>query len=475
MISVAAVLRRAGHPLPCGDLMCSQTPRKHQVEDLGKCLSWERSCNFSEVGTGKSLVSFLYMTYFIVKFRHVAVVMPPALIPQYIGEFKKIIVGHDFWLQNLSIPKSKRDKVMDQVTRAKKPEAVFLSYVMFTKMFQELADLGYTVLIADESHNACNPKTKNFKSISKFLRSNEGNTRFMSMTGTPCPTELRSSYGHIKLKTPDLYKTQAAFDRAHVIWHEYTDFPKIVGYKNKDVLEENMNRFSVRRRARDVLSLKDPVVMEQFVDLSFSHMALYKKLLKEMILEIGDEIIDGSNPSKLRVLALMLITSVQTYTEKKIEDMPLNMLKAILDSLGGKKLLVFCHFRATIEKLAEEFKHLNPALMYGGSDVPANADKFNHDSSCRIAFLNYKSGGAGLNLQSQCHNTVFFESTGSQGEYIQAVGRTNRSGQKEVCNVWVFRYRGTISERLIDSALGRSKDIKQVMRDKASILDALGV
>jgi len=42
-----------------------------------------------------------------------------------------------------------------------------------------------------------------------------------------------------------------------------------------------------------------------------------------------------------------------------------------------------------------------------------------------------------------------------------------------VVNVWLFRYTGTISVRLIDSALERSVGIKEVMQDKESILDAL--
>lgn len=474
------IFKRIGHKVTgAQNIFHTQPPRDYQEEDLSKVLSWPRSAIYSEVGTGKSNIAFMYITHKILEGHKVVVIMPPTLIPQFISEFEEKIVGHKRKALNLTIPKARRDKLMAKIENGEEdlPDVVFLSYLMFTKLQLQLSNLGYTCLVADESHNACNVATKNFKSIWKFLYEKDGEpkegTTFLSMTATPCPTELRSSFGHIRLRIPSLYKSQAAFDREHVMWHEYTDFPKIVGYKNKDILKENMNRFSVRRRSRDVLDLKEPNVIEHKIYLSVAHLKLYKTLLKEMIIELGDEIIDGTNPSKLRVLALMLITRANEFTESEIEDLPLANLKEIVDSLAGEKLLVFCHFRSTVEGLAEEFKELNPALMYGGSNTPLNVEKFNKDPTCKIAFLNYRSGGAGLNLQYECHNTVFYESTGSPAQFEQAVGRTHRSGQTEVCNVWLFRYVGTLSARLIDSALGRSKDIKHVMKDKAALLDAL--
>jgi len=473
------LFKRIGHGLDSQkDVFHTQPPREDQVQDLSKVLSWSRAAIYSEVGTGKSNIAFMYITHKALQGIKVAVIMPPTLIPQFMHEFNEKIVGHDLYVLNLTMPKPKRDKLFITMSETGVvPDIVFLSYVMFTKHWEDLQDLGFRALVADESHNACNVSTKNFKSIWKFLYGKHGDpvegSSFLSMTATPCTTELRSSFGHIRLKTPELYKSQAEFDREHVMWHEYTDFPKIVGYINKDKLKENMNRFSVRRRSRDVLSLAEPNIVEHRVYLSTAHLNLYKKLLKEMILELGDEILDGSNPAKLRVMALMLITRVQEFTESKIEDLPLANLKEIVANLAGDKLLVFCHFRSTVEGLAEEFKELNPALMYGGSNTPVNVAKFNDDPTCKIAILNYKSGGAGLNLQSNCHNTVFYESTGSPAEYDQAVGRTQRGGQTEVCNVWLFRYVNTLSARLIDSALGRSKDIKHVMKDKKAMLDAL--
>lgn len=477
-MKLSKIFEEAGHPFlgRIDSLTSTQVPRPYQIDDLSKILVWDRAANYSEVGTGKSLTAFLYVIHKLLDGKKVVVVMPPTLIPQFMYEFTHIIRGHNFKFQNLSLPKKKREELLEEWVQfpPSMADVVFLSYNLFVKSWEILQGLGFTVLVADESHMACNPKTKSFKAIKWFMECIT-KPNFLSMSGTPTPTELRSAYGHIILKDPGKYASLSAFDREHVVWHEFTDFPKIVGYKNIKVLEENLNHHAIRHRSSEVLSLEAPNVMEQRVFLSPAHRALYKKLLRELIIEMGDEIIDGTNPAKLRVLALQLITGVQTYSETKIEDAPADMLKIVQESVGEGKLLVFVHFRSTVVQLAEVYKHLNPALMYGGSNVPKNVDKFNNDPTCKIAFLNYKSGGAGLNLQYKCHNTVFYESTGSPAEYQQAVGRTHRSGQQNVCNVWVFRYVNTISERLIDSALHRSKDIKAVMRDKKSILDALGV
>lgn len=472
MIKVQEIFNRLDLMVDAGDRVCMQDPRGYQLSDLKKLLGWQRAADFSEVGTGKSLKSYLYIIYKVLRGGKVVVVMPPPLLPQYISEFDKIFPDLGFSMQNFTMPKKKRTELMERIEGyGHLPDVSYLSYQMFVKMHKFFIDMGVDVLVCDEAHAIKTVTTKNFTSIYKYLIGTEGD--FLEMTATPITAELRDAYAHIRIKTPRLYPSLRAFDAQHTIYKDVGDFPKIVGYRQETLIRDRIHFQSVRQRSKEVLSLEEPMVVEQRVDLSSPHMKLYKKLLKERILELGDQLLIGENPQKLRQMALQLVTNVESYTDSKIADEPLLMLKTIMDSLGGKKLVVFCNYRATVEKLAKEFEHLNPALMYGGSNVPKNAAKFNDDETCRIGIANYRSGGAGFNLQERCHNEVFYEPTGVPSELTQAVGRVQRSGQTEVVNVWLFRYTGTISVRLIDNALKRSVGIKEVMKDRESVLDAL--
>ena len=472
MIKLQDIFNRLDLPVKAGERICMQNPRGYQLSDLKKLLYWKRAADFSEVGTGKSLKSYLYIIYKALTGRKVVVVMPPPLLPQYISQFEEIFPDHGFEMYNFTMPVKKRNELVDWlVNRRFLPDVSFMSYQMFVKLHPFFIDQGMDVLVCDEAHAIKNISTKNFSSIYKFLTFVDG--AFLEMTATPITAELRDSYAHIRIKSPKLYPSLRAFDDQHTIYKDIGDFPKIVGYKNEDIIRQRINFQAVRQRAVEVLDLLEPMVVEQRVDLSSPHMKLYKKLLRERILELGDQLLIGENPQKLRQMALQLVTNVQNYTDTKMVDEPLNMLRAIIDSVGDKKILVFCNYRTTVEKLGKEFAHLNPALMYGGSNVPKNADKFNNDETTKIGIANFRSGGAGLNLQERCHNVVFFEPTGVPSELTQALGRVQRSGQTEVVNAWLFRYTGTISVRLIDSALERSVGIKEVMQDKESILDAL--
>jgi len=473
MIRLQEIYDRLGLQVDAGDIACEQTPRNYQLTDLKKLLEWQRSSDFSEVGTGKSLKSYLYILYKVLRGSKVVVIMPPPLLPQYVSQFQEIFPNHGLEMCNFTLPVKKRNELLDKIKeRGRLPDVSFMSYQMFVKLHTFFIDQKMDVLVCDEAHAIKNVSTKNFSSIYKFLTFVDG--AFLEMTATPITAELRDSYAHIRIKDPYLYPSLRSFDTAHTIYKDVGDFPKIVGYRNEDLIRKRINMHSVRQRAREVLDLEEPMVVEQRVDLSSPHIKLYRKLLKERILELGDQLLIGENPQKLRQMALQLVTNVQSYTDTKMADEPLNMLKAIRESIGlDKKILVFCNYRATVEKLAEEFQDLNPALMYGGSNVPKNADKFNNDETVRLGIANYRSGGAGLNLQKRCHNVVFFEPTGVPSELTQALGRVQRSGQTEVVNAWLFRYTGTISVRLIDSALERSVGIKEVMQDKESILDAL--
>jgi SNF2 family DNA or RNA helicase len=457
------------------DIEVTLTPRDYQLEDIKTLVPLKRCSNFSEVGTGKSLVSYIWAMDRLFSGKKVLVVMPPALIEQYLGKFS-VIQGHPFTMSRLNKDKKKRDKEMAEWRANGWPDVLGMSYQLFCKYFKELKH--YHALIADEAHCLSNASTSTFQAV--FYTLLRGDMDFLEMTATPCLTELRSAYGHIRLKTPHAYKDLAHFDRQHVIYQISDErVATIVGYNKIEEIEGHLNAYSVRRRADDVLTLQTPTLIDHEVLLSYQHTELYLTLLTERMLALGgDELIIARNKSALRQMALQLITNVENFTEDRLQDdEPLENLKTILESLADKKVVVFAHFVATIEKLAKVFKHLNPAVVYGGSDAPSNVAKFVEDPTCRLILMNYRSGGAGVDgLQLVSNHMVFYEPTGSPGDITQAFGRLQRSGQEKAVMGWVFRYvlsggPKTLSNKLLLKAELRSIGIKKVLNDVISVLD----
>lgn len=466
------------------ELEISLTPRPDQIEDIHTLLQNPRVANYSQVGTGKSLVSYLYIAKKYFEGKGVLIVMPPPLIPQYIRNMGMLTLNGEplssLLCKRLHEDRKKRHEIMDQWDAENAwPDVLVMSYQLYTKYFKSFMKVPkYKVLIADEAHAVSNAGTKGFANM--FMHVYSRDLDLLLMTATPTTTELVTAYGQIKLRNPVPYNSLREFERLHCIYDKQKlsndkVVPVIVGYRDIDKINEHLMAGAVRRRARDVLSLESLTVIDHQVVLSKAHAELYRTLLEQWMLEMGDEVIVARNKQALRQSALQLITNVGKYSVDPIDDEPMANLRAIMDSIDLKstKLLIFCNFQDTVRKLAAEFSELNPALVYGGSDTAKEVNKLLTDATCRIGVLNFQSGGAGFNLQDVAHHIVIYEAIGSPGMVEQGIGRAYRGGQKEPVIVWIFRYSKTMSTRLFKKNFARAEDIKQSLSDSECFVDFL--
>jgi len=481
-------------PLPLGqeELYLTLQPRADQVEDYLTLVSWQRCANYSEVGTGKSFVSYLLIMKSLLEGLRVLVVMPPPLIPQYIYNFHKILPGNPYTVVRLHKAKATREKDMAAWTsQGKWPQVLVTSYQLFVKYHRELYAKGcYGLLVADEAHNIGLVQTHAFRAFFCFVYGRRP-IKLLLMTATPAMTEIQSNYTQVKLRDPKVYTNLDQFDRMHVEYETRTiqvnnkkgqEMPKkiqvISGYKNLDTLQVNLMRGAVRRRAAEVLSLEAPTIIDHLVILEPKHEALYQTLLQERILELGEEIRVAKNASALRQMALQIITNPNLYMPPESplpgsDISPLEVLKSLLGVMPLKesKVLVFCHFQNTVKMLEKELSEYNPALVYGGSNTDTNVKKLLEDGTCRIGILNFASGGAGFNLQGVSHHVIVYEAIGSPGMIQQGLGRVHRGGQQKPVVAWIFRYGASLSARLLNKALERAGSIKVTVGDDFCFAD----
>lgn len=449
------------------------TPRTDQLEALAALLSWKRSADYSEVGTGKSLVSYLYIITKLLDGKKVLVIMPPPLIGQYLENFK-MVKGHNYSIGVLHKVKGKRHDIMDDWDTQGWPDVLAMSYQLYVKYASSCQQ--YSVVVADEAHALSNVATKAYQKA--FIHTYSWNADLLLMTATPCTTELKSAYGQIRLRNMQAYTSIDQFERKHCIFaaNEIASGKKIktiVAYHDIAGIQEHLMAQAVRRRAKDVLSLKELNIFNHSVYLSRDHEQLYQRLLNEWMLELGEEVIVAKNQQALRQLALQTITNPARFSEEAIDDEPLANLLAVMGSIDTSKtkVLVFCNFRDTVRKLDRELAHLNPALIYGDSNVPKNVEKLLTDDTCRVGILNFQSGGSGFNLQSVAHHIIVYEAIGSPGMIQQAIGRVHRGGQEHPVLVWIFRYAMTMSTKLFNKNFKRADDIRVSLSDETSFVD----
>lgn len=467
-------------------------PRSDQISDAADYCQWDHSGNFGQVGTGKSLTSYLYTMHHLNAGRKVLVIMPPALISQYRRNFLAQVTGHPYTTAVLHKDMKKRHKEMDGWDETGWPDVLYVSYQLFIKYSSSFKKGGYSCLICDEAHTISNPTTAGFQKVFAYVHGRSG-AQLHLMTATPTITELQTAYGQIKLKDPKAYGSLDQFNRMHVDTftkmitttdkvtgkEKEIKVPTIAGYKQIEELNKKLMYHAKRRTQKEVLSLKDPTLIDHQVFLSDNHEELYQRLLLERMLELdNDELLIAKNASALRQMALQIITNPHKYQPEgerfKLDEIePLQVLLALVDmmDLTETKLIIFCHFKDTVKMLAGLFEQYNPALIYGESNTDKNVDKMLHDESCRLGILNFQSGGAGFNLQSVSHQIIVYESTGSPGMLEQGIGRVHRNGQENPVVVWLMRYGVSVSAKLMTKAFSRAENIKDSLGDEVAFTD----
>lgn len=486
-------------------------PDPHQRTGLNRALSYSRFGLYDVCDMGKTCVMQAYSCLYAQNGYKVVAIMLPILVIQFEEKLSQTFKGIEtkVWAHPLNTGPAKRDKLFSKwKADGNFPDIMIMSYEMFMKEWRRLLECGYNVLVADEADKLCNCETIVHKAVKQFAEEVDGKGEECAMllsTGTPIRKELEEAYGLISTITPDTYANKGQFDSIHVDYFKQkiervamvggkaarksgTQLT-IINYFEKELLTRNLYA-QARRITKDQIGRHEkPRITELSVELDPAHKTLYRRLLKERILEIDGMTIDVINAQALRQTAMQLIATPHRYVDAgvKIRNALLEALEAYASSMNienteetehvarGEKLTVFCHFRSTVEHLIAHFKHLNPASIYGGTrDAQKEKRKFLKDDSCRILIGNATSMGAGVDdLQHVCSKAVFYEPCSVPRTFIQSVERINRRGQQYQTYIMIMKALGTIAPKLTDIMLERNQEIKFVNRDKFSYLDEL--
>lgn len=344
-----------------------------------------------------------------------------------------------------------------------------------------LKQVGYNVYFFDEAHALCNPDSIAFKAVQHMDHEMRDDIALYLMTGTPVPTHLHNVYGLIRLLNRDAYANKTQFKRKHVILNPNTKFEHVLGYHKEEEIYRHLYRYARRVQKRDVLPLKDPLITATPIRLAGQHKKLYDRILRDRFAVLGDKVLAPDNDSALRNLALQLVSCPDEFDESGSIGRENELTKWLDDKLesinpANHKVIIFGHYKSTIRFLAKRYAEWNPAVMNGTTTSGwKEVDRFKEDDSCRMFIVNWASGGSGLNLQVASH-IIFYEVPTSPKDAKQAIARADRSGQKNVVNVYFPRVIGTYLDRNFKNLLKNEQQNNKVVRDKHDLLyEQLGV
>lgn len=316
-------------------------------------------------------------------------------------------------------------------------------------------DWPFDMVICDESSSFKNSQSKRFKAL-RAIRPHIG--RMVCLTGTPAPNGLQDLWAQVYLldggqrlgKTLTWYREH--FFTHNPYTHEYKALPGA-----QDTVQAAISDICVSMRAEDYLTLPECVVADVPVALDEKSAKAYKRLERDMLLEIDEETITVNFAAALSNKLLQLCNGA-LYGEDQVVALvhgcKIEALIELVEGLNGQHALVFYSFRHDVPRIKEALRKLDKSLRVRDMDKPGDAEAWNA-GEVDVLLAHPASTAYGLNLQAGGHHVIWFGLNWSLELYQQANARLHRQGQQHPVIVHRLMVEGSIDEDVAKALSGK--------------------
>ncbi len=441
------------------------TPAKLQVEDAADAVSSGRFAFFYDVGVGKTAVSTIAATALGSEYK--IVICPPIIMLQW-----------QQWLNQIGITDTCIYKGARRTVDMLDHHWVIMSHAIFRDSFEiiraRFAKRDVT-LIVDEAQWLKNPASKLFRFVNQFVAPDR---HIFLLTATPT-SKPEDTYSYIKIKSPILYRSFGHWQNLHVLDRDI--FGTITKYQNLELLADRFAISSVKRTKREVFGdVMEPIYQQMPYELDPKHYKLYVRLAEEqlLLLDNGDKI-DATTAQRLRHALQQIVVNYGKFSgNPEDRSKAFDVIDQVIEEVdpmdkSKSKLVIWTYYVATSESvtayLKQKFGDRAVVAAYGKVNSQKAIDAIMTDPEARILVAQPSSCGVGLNLQHVCWENLFIEMATVPMQARQAMGRTDRAGQKNRPTMRFAQAAKTIQIKLFNDLLKNDDLVTQVERSPASL------
>lgn len=439
-----------------------------QLADLDSAASWDRMKWFYEVGVGKTVCSTVHalMMGYPITF----VIVPPILIPQW-GKWLRRVDPTAKVLEYCGPPKVR--KLMEPA----KAKWVIVSHAIFRDDFERLLKECNKLrphLIVDEAHALKSAQSQLFRKTN-MLTSDSG---VQLLTGTPT-SKPGDAYAYVKLVTPQAYRSWGHFENLHVADRDF--FGTITRWQGLDLVQQNLNLQACRRTKDEMFpGIVKPRYETIEYQLSPAHAKLYKRLADEQLLLLDNgQKIDATTAQRLYHALQQVIVNFDHYSGDSTARAAIyDWIDHTIDQTqcmdrARSKLIIWTYYTKTTESVLGYLEDFGVVGAYSGANSAKSVKAFMEDPACRILVAQPMSAGMGLEPQHVCCENLFVEYSTVPLHFAQAVGRTDRKGQKHMPTFRVAVAQDTIQVPLLQRLLHNGDLVQQTEGLRESIRQAV--
>ena len=343
----------------------------------------------------------------------------------------------------------------------------------------------YDALIIDESSMFKSPSSKRFGSLRHQLKNFK---RRVILTGTPAPKGLLDLWGQIFI----LDQGQRLGEKVGRFRSRFFSPSGFKGYQYKpdkgaeQEILELVSPLILTMRAEDWLELPPTIKQNVYVDLPAATRTLYKKLEKEMFLELEKGSTEALSAASLSIKCwqlangfIFLDDSKGVRTWQAVHDEKLEALKEIVEGTGGN-VLVSYWFQPDLARLRAVYPDAPAIIDCKNEKTLQKLQAEWNAGEHKVMFVHPQGAGHGLNLQGGGNTIVFFSMLWGREYYAQVIERIGAARQigegRDHVMVKHILTRDTVDEAMLLTQQMRHDDERRainILKEYRDIQDAL--
>ena len=315
----------------------------------------------------------------------------------------------------------------------------------------------FDMIVADEVHKMKSPTSQQGKN---FLKLNS--TYKVGLTGTLLLNSPLDAYVPLKWIGAD----NSTYTNYKYYYCNFSGpFNNILtGYKNIDVLKDQLNDISLRR-TKDILDLPPKNIIHEYVEMDTAQQKFYQDITDGIISEVDKVELNTSTLlsmiTRLRQATAdpSILTSNDDIKSAKIER-TIDLAKQILEN--NEKVVIFSEFKKPLNIIMTELKEYNPLLCTGDVNddiISQNIYNFQNNDTNKVMCATISKMGTGITLTKASY-AIFMDSSWTAAVNHQAEDRIYRIGSESPVFIYYLWTTGTIDEH-----------VKEIVDDKDAISD----
>ena len=424
-------------------------PLEHQKESIQKLVENKKFILADDMGLGKTTSTIIAALE--AGSKKVLIICPATLKINwkreienysdksvYIAEGKNFSTDADFVIINYDIIKNFHDT-------KKKGES-------------QILDANFDLVVVDEAHYIKNATAQRTKLINDLVKKVD---RLWLLTGTPMTSRPIDYFNLLSLIESPVAKNWMAYAIRYCQGYQFNVGGRkvwnVMGASNLEELRDRTAGLTLRRLKENVLDLPDKIITP-----------VYLRLKSKMYEEIMGEYYDwyDKNPEESKSLTVQFtkLTKIrQVIADEKVSQ-TIELAENIVEQ--GKKVIIFCNFTDSLNKICEHFG--KSAVKINGSmskpERQHSVDSFQENDKIKILVGNIKAAGVGITLTA-AEAVIMNDLSFLPSDHAQAEDRAYRYGQKNNVLVYYPIFENTIEGIIYDILNNKKQVIATVMGD----------